>query len=873
MPVWGAKIASFPDQTKIFRADMVVSTVFLLSLREKYNNVHMNRTALLTLAVVAGFACSHSAYAQYIEIQNQSDVKNYALETFEAQRSQLFNFGWRFRYGKADAAVVTATGFDDSQWRTVDLPHDFQFEQPWEENGSKGRGFKPMGEGWYRKTFVADESWQGKQVLLDFGGIMYVADVYVNGTKVAESEYGYIGFETNITKHLRLGEENTVAVWASTCQENASRWYTGGGIFRDVYLKLQNMTHITRHGLYITTPEITDAKATVRVQVEVDRWREQDVALEATLFDADGKRVGESHRIEPDHTIANCTEMQMPQMEIDHPHRWDIDDPYLYTCKVVLKSGDMTIDEAEEQFGIRTLEFDKDFGFKLNGRKVFLKGMANHHDMGALGVAAFDSGIERTMREAKARGFNSIRCSHNPYSRNFTRIADRLGLLVVDELIDKWSDKDYWGGRKPFMQIWPQLITEYIKRDRNCPSVIMWSLGNELQTRGDWSGYDTKDWGVTTYRIFDQLVKRYDDTRKTTVAMFPARAGGQRNTPDFHTWLYAPELACATEVASFNYQWRAYEGYYEHNPNLILYQSEATTNELLAPYYGMNQERGVGMAYWGAIEYWGESNGWPKKGWNFSYFRHTMEPYPQAWLIQSAFQPENPVVHIGVADKAGESLNWNDVKVGQLRLSENWNLTQRRKITLYTFTNTDEVELFVNGQSMGVKQNETDDVTRRNIICWPDLEYGRGGKVTAVGRNAGKEVCRHELQTTGEAKALRIISEPQTGCLSASPEAWEADGMELQYLLVEAIDSKGRRVVSDNQHSVTVEVSGAADLFAIDNGDHYTDELFTPDICTKQLHDGTLQVILRSRRGEAGKVQVKVSAPGLKSAKTVLATK
>lgn len=831
------------------------------------------RTTIFALAAIASVVGSSPLHAQYIEIQNQSDVKNYPLESFATDRSQLFNFGWRFQYGKADVASVTANDFDDSHWRSVDLPHDFQFELPWDENGSKGRGFKEMGEGWYRKSFVADESWKGKQVLLDFGGIMYVADVYVNGTKVASSEYGYVGFEVNIGKYLHYGESNTVSVWASTCHVNASRWYTGGGIFRDVYLKLQNMTHITRHGLYITTPEVSRDKAAVQVQVEVDRWREQNISLEATLYDAAGNVVGESKRIEPDHTISNCTEMPMPLIEVGNPHLWDIDDPYLYTCKVVLKSGDTVIDESVDQFGIRTLEFDTNFGFKLNGRKVFLQGMANHHDMGALGVSAFDSGIERIMREAKAKGFNSIRCSHNPYSRNFTRIADRLGLLIVDELIDKWSDKDYWGGRKPFMQIWPELITEYIKRDRNSPSVIMWSLGNELQTRGDWSGYDTKDWGITTYRIFDQLVKRYDATRKTTVAMFPARAGGQRNTPDFHTWLYAPELACVTEVASFNYQWRAYEGYYEHQPDLILYQSEAVTNELLAPFFGMNQERGVGMAYWGAIEYWGESNGWPKKGWNFSYFRHTMEPYPQAWLIQSAFKPEEPVVHIGVADKAGESLDWNDVKVGQLRLSENWNLTPGRKVTLYTFTNAEEVELFVNGKSMGVKRNESSDVTRRNIICWPDLEYGQGGKVIAMGRNNGKVVCQHELVTTGQTTGLRLLAEAQTGCFSAHPDEWEADGMELQYLLVEAVDAKGRRVVSDNEHDVTVEVSGAAQLYAIDNGDHYTDELFTSDIRSKKLHDGTLQIILRSKRGEAGKVQVKVSANGLKSAKLTLQTK
>ena len=205
-----------------------------------------------------------------------------------------------------------------------------------------------------------------------------------------------------------------------------------------------------------------------------------------------------------------------------------------------------------------------------------------------------------------------IRCSHNPYSEQFTKIADRVGMLIVDELIDKWSDKEYWGGREPFTSYWYKLIPEWIKRDRNSPSVILWSLGNELQNRDAWAGFPTEDWGVTTYRIFDTLVKRYDATRKTTVAMFPSRAGGiYRDRPEYETYLVPPELACETEVASFNYRWKAYPGYLEHAPHLIIFQSEATTRELLGPYYGMDQDKMVGLAYWGAVEYWGESDGWP----------------------------------------------------------------------------------------------------------------------------------------------------------------------------------------------------------------------------------------------------------------------
>ena len=507
------------------------------------------------------------------------------------------------------------------------------------------------------------------------------------------------------------------------------------------------------------------------------------------------------------------------------------------------------------QFGFRPIEYGTDFGFKLNGKKVFLAGIANHHDLGAVGAAAFPTAIERQLRQLKAFGFNAIRCSHNPYSEDFYRLCDRIGLLVVDELIDKWSDKDYWGGRKPFMQIWAGLMQEWVKRDRNHPSVVLWSLGNELQTRSDWSGYQTDDWGITTYRIFDQMVKRYDSTRPTTVAMFPARAGAQRNTPDFKTYLVPPELACVTEVASFNYQWDAYHGYYEHAPHLILFQSEAVTNQLQQPYYGMNRQRGVGLCWWGAIEYWGESNGWPKKGWNYSFFSHTLQPYPQAFLIKSCIQPDEPVVRIGVVDGKGESREWNDIQVGQQKINQNWNQKEGSHPNVFTYTNAKEVELIYNGKSLGTQKNDTTNLAKRNIILWSGIDYGTCGKRVAMARTDGKEVARNVIETTGKAVSLRIEEETKE---------WAADGMTLKYLNIYAVDSKGR-VVPTATDEVCVSVSGAATFVALDNGDHYTNDLFR-DVTTKQMQSGYIQCILRSTK-KVGKVHVVVTSPTLKGTK------
>ena len=301
-----------------------------------------------------------------------------------------------------------------------------------------------------------------------------------------------------------------------------------------------------------------------------------------------------------------------------------------------------------------------------------------------------------------------------------------------------------------------------------------------------------------------------------------------------------------------------YAKYLETYPDLIIYQSEATTNELTAPFFGMDREKMVGIAYWGAIEYWGESNGWPKKGWNYSFFSHTLEPYPEAYLIKSAFCDE-PLVHIGVVDSERESVEWNDVIVGRMPLSSHWNRTEGSKQNLFTYTNADEVELLVNGRSLGIQKNIRDNIQRRNMIYWQNVPYGRGGNVVAIARNGGEEVARHTLETTGKATALKMEIENTD---------WKSGGMDLQYVRVYAVDSKGR-VVPGYEGEVVFEISGSAKLIAVDNGDHSTDELFSGN--QKALHKGFVMAVLRSDR-MAGEVRITASSKGLKSANKKMKT-
>lgn len=797
--------------------------------------------------------------AQYQEVKEKTVSGNRPLSKIGALRRIPFNKGWKFTLVDESNRSTDFTGAlpADSAWRTIDLPHDFQFELPWIENGNKARGYKPMAEGWYRKTFFADESWKGLNVTLDFGGLIYYGDVYINGNKVASTDYGYVGFEADLSPYLNYGGENTVAVFASTGTEKGSRWYTGGGLFRDVYLSVKNPTRIARHGVFIAAePDLVKHKADVNVTVELTNYRGKDVEVKATVYSPDGRSIKTVTAVPPNYNKHQTVEILMPEIEISDPRLWSPDTPVLYSADVVLTAGGEPIDSIRERFGIRKLEFSPDYGFKLNGEKLFLKGNSGHHDMGALGAAAFDAGIIRMMKKLKEFGYNTIRCSHNPYSENFTKIADSIGMIVVDELIDKWSDKDYWAGRKPFTEIWYKLIPEWIKRDRNSPSVIMWSLGNELQLREDWAGFQgTNDYGVTTYKIFDTLVKRFDPTRKTTVAMFPARAGGiTRKDEGWMDHLDPPELACATDIASFNYQSAVYDEYMNRQPHLILFQSEAETSGLLEPFYNMDQDKTVGMSYWGSIEYWGESNGWPKKGWNFSFFDQTLSPYPEAWLVKSAFMPDVPTVRIGVIDpKGGETVSWNDVNVGKASITDHWNFPKGSTLDIVTYTNAPEVELFVNGKSIGAKKNNATENGKRNVIEWKGLEYGEGGSIKAVAiDNEGKAVEEHAILTAGKPVALKVVNETADII---------ANGQDLMYLTIMAVDKKGNRV-PDYDGELTVTIEGEGTLYALDDADHYTDQLFK-GVNSKKMRGGKMQAIIRST-DKAGKVKVSLNTPDFK---------
>lgn len=777
-----------------------------------------------------------------------------------AEREEiLFNFDWKFKLG--ETANAEKTDFDDSNWRMLDLPHDYQIEMPWNDKANRSRGFKDMSTGWYRKTFDADPAWRGRRVIIDFEGIMLHGDAYLNGKKIGGTDYGYLGFESDVTRLLKYGSKNVLAVHCSTGESKNSRWYTGGGLYRDVHVILKDTISIARHGIFVQTPKVTDAEATVSVQVEIEGIKNKKLPLmvETVIYAPDGSQVGTASIAAPQDNKQPTVEVQLPLVSIAKPQLWWCEQPNLYSAEVRLVFDGKTIDNVRQRFGIRTVEFSREYGFRLNGKKIFLQGMANHHDLGAVGVAAHEAAISRMIDRMKAFGFNHIRTSHNPYSEAFLRLADEKGILIVDELYDKWSNTLAWAGRRPWTTIWWENLMEWVKRDRNHPSVIMWSLGNELQFQEERCGFPTRDWGITTYDIMNTMVKRLDPTRKTTVAMYPARAGGiVKHSKEYRIEenIVPPELAQHTEVASFNYCWEDYQKYMEKAPHMILYQSEATTNELTAPWAGMDRDHMVGLAYWGAIEYWGESTIWPKKGWDYSFFKHSLEPNSQAYLMKTVFKPEEPQVHIGIAGKT-DTLWWNDIVVGQTRVTSHWNREAGKKYTVYTYTNGEEVELLVNGKSMGTKKNN--DKRKPNVITWKDIPY-EVGNITAIAKKDGKVYAQHQLETTGQ--PVRLMMETENA-------NWKGDGMDLQYVRVYAVDKKGR-VVPTADGIVEFSVDGEASIIAVDNGDHSSNDLF--DGNRKRLYEGFAMAILRSSRNP-GKVKISATCSGLKGISKSLVTK
>ena len=784
------------------------------------------------------------------------------------------NCGWQFHRGdvKNISELKSTQGGDD----VVNLPHDFLIGQDWvapdaserPDNSDAGsnvrsrlssRGFKEMGIGWYRYELTPKAEWKGKRIVLDFQGIMLVGDVYLNGKRIGGTDYGYLGFDIDLSKLLKWGQVNEIIVKADTGKPNNSRWYTGGGLFRDVNLIVTDKNlYFPRHPLFIRTVNNKEIKIRANI-LNLQKTKKPQIPVEVKILNAEGKVVTQQKSDLHFNAKWRDREYELPSISLEDAKLWSPDTPYLYTAEVTLYDNEGNIaDQIREPFGIRTIEMNPEKGLLVNGKKVLLKGYANHHTLGALGAAAYPRAIEKRLKLIKEFGMNHIRSSHNPYSEDFLKLCDKYGILVVDELYDKWLTQ-YAGGRVEWESLWQKDIPEWVKRDRNHPSVILWSLGNELQ---QYSNLPFNDWGVTAYKLQKELLHRYDDTRLTTVAMHPR----YRN---LETDSIPADLAVATEVNSYNYRYMYFPGDMKRYPEKTFYQSEASVAAMGPNFYEMDRDKVLGLAYWGAIDYLGESMGWPVKGWNQGVFDLSLQPKPDAYFVKSMFS-EEPVVYIGIIEKSGGNIQWNGINVSAGKLSENWNREAGEKVSLYTYTNGDEVELFLNGKSLGVKKNSNDPKLRARIK-WDNIAYAPG-TLLAVARKNGKVVARHQIETTGEAVALKLVPDVET---------WHADGKDLMHVRIYAVDKKGRRVMNVKDakafDKLTFTVKGDANIVAVDNGNITSDELHIgktqlEKTIQRHLYQGSALVILRAG-DKPGKIELSVEGEKMKAKKLVLNTK
>ena len=543
-------------------------------------------------------------------------------------------------------------------------------------------------------------------------------------------------------------------------------------------------------------------------------------------------------------------------LKVSDPQLWSTERPNLYTAEVTVKDAGNILDRISERFGIRTVEWKPEEGIVLNGKRIKFHGVNVHHSFGALGAANYEAAIEKRFKVLKEMGVNGIRLAHNPYAESFYELADQHGMLLVDELFDKWEGQGNNYRVDFFDTIIPWASEEWIKQSRNHPSVILYSLGNEIWTHQIKNRGKLKGWGVPIYNLLKEECLKYDDTRKFTVGLYPARESGMGKQDEGYEKSKPAELAFVSDIMSQNYLYEWFSSDRKTYPDWLFFQSEATTVGMGKNYFGMPEEA-IGLAYWGAIMYVGESFGWPQKGWVNSVIDLSLEKRPQFHYIRSYYSDE-PMVHIGIYEEEVKLVLWNDVELGMAQMNENWNRPLNSRVKMDVWTNAEEVELFLNGRSLGTKANLLDDPGQRNKTTW-QVDY-EPGVLKAVARTKGKLVAEHVIKTVGEAVALK---------LEADNPDWTADGFDLQHIRISAVDDQAR-IVFDAKELVKFSVEGPARLIGVDNGDLMTDELHVAK--GRSLHQGTALAILRAGR-EPGRVTFTADAEGFEPVALTLEVK
>jgi len=769
-----------------------------------------------------------------------------------AREKVLINFNWKFQLNDHPQAKDPA--FNDEKWQVVNLPHDASIYGPFVKDtlgGTKLNGYRPRHIGWYRKNFQITEPLEGKKVCLDFEGVYRASDVWVNGRHFGPFLNGYLDFQCDITGVARQGN-NVIAVRYDNTNQVSSRWYTGEGITRNVYLSILDDLHVARYGTYVTTPQIMEKSAKVVIETRVENNRKDSVLckLVSEILSPSGEVVASRISVVPFGSRETFRFHQ--EINVKDPLIWDLKTPYLYKVVSKVYNGDVLTDSYVTNFGIREVDFTPEEGFLLNGRKVFLKGVCLHHDLGPLGAAAFDAGWERRLSVLKNElGCNAIRLSHNPYPQFVLDWCDRNGILVFDESYDKWNTQ-YYGPENAFDDHWQDDVRTFVERDRNHPSVFIWSVGNEVTNQ--YTGEDST-YGVPQLRKMVDFVHQTDPSRKVTCALYPARYNAIKyNVPDYYT--SAPhQMAFYADVMSVNYQAGFFKKDRPQYPQLIYLLSEEGTGEGGYGFFGYDHSYACGQFYWGGTEYLGESFGWPSKGWINGAIDLCNNLKPVAQSIRSFYSTE-PMVKLAVYNKnETKEKEWNDFKIKWQPMFFHWNWKDKEPLTVQTYSNCDSVELFINGKSQGVKDMAG---CKNQNMTWA-VHYEQG-EIKVLGRNGGKTVAEDVIRTAGL---------PRKIALEADKKVFKADGLDLTYITVKIVDNNGI-VVPSAENKIHFTLSGEGANAGVGNGNIVSDEWLQAD--TRSAYNGTCQLIVRSTQ-KLGKIKIKASSKGLPSSEIIVETK
>lgn len=765
-----------------------------------------------------------------------------------AREVESFNFDWKYHQG--DLTNAQLADFNDSGWQTVQLPHDAAIGRApvnQVDKGSRWNGFVPRSIGWYRKSFAVTSALGHDRLMIEFGGVYRDAEVWLNGNYLGRWFNGYLDFAVDITDHVKVGQ-NVLAVRYDNTFTNSSRWYTGEGIYRNVWLERLAPVHVERDGQFIYTPDICGNSATIKIETEIRNHLSQSTNAEVLIeIRAPGGQVVANLRGAAP-VPGNGTQTVRQEVRIEKPEPWDTENPQIYNACTTIKVGGQDVDQINETFGIREITFSPRHGLELNGRKLFLKGVNLHDDLGAVGTAAFDRAIERRLEIMKRLGVNAIRMSHNPHARHFLDTCDRLGLLVFDEAYDKWSNQ-YYGPGENFDVHWRQDVRAFIRRDRNHPSVFIWSAGNEPEGQQQ-AGADKSESELLSSMI--HFIKALDPTRPVTAALYPSRENGIKWNQKGYYQAPPHQLAFLQDVTSVNYQSGFFARDEKAYPQMIWLLSEASTSGWGDGYFGYGHEPVVGQFYWGGTDYLGECDKWPQRGWYRGIVELTDFFKPLSYYIQS-FYSDTPMVHIAVFNSTEKTSQvWNDVSLDWQKMYDEWNFKQGETLEVATFSNAKEVELLLNGRSLGIKKMA--DCPKQRMI-WK-VPY-QPGELKAVARTDGNIVAEHILRTAGEPKRIELESD-RTALL--------ANGLDLAYIKFKVVDANGVQCPV-NAPIIHFAVSGPGTNAGVANGNMFSLESYQANQRSPWLGDGLL--FIRSTR-QAGSIAVTASADHLEPATVVI---